>query len=260
MINRLSPSYSQLDTSHCRKVVFAFITLAAIIFIIYGNSFDCSWHFDDEPNIVDNPNLHLREFTWDSIKQALCSDRNRPKNLYRPVACLSFAINHYFGGLNVFGYHIVNISVHFIASVFLFLFVYHTLNLPSLRLKYAHNPYFIALLAAVLWSINPIQTQAVTYIVQRMAGMAGMFYIISMYFYLKARTADIRYQKALYFILCFFFTLMAFGSKENAVILPLSMFLYEILFLQKISGPQKNPDGFVCYYGNDSHIGVFVYL
>jgi protein O-mannosyl-transferase len=235
MINRLSPSYGQPDASHCRKVVFAFITLAAIIFIIYGNSFDCSWHFDDEPNIVDNPNLHLREFTWENIKQALYSDRNRPTSLYRPVACLSFAINHYFGGLNVFGYHLVNISVHFISSVFLFLFIYHTLNLPSLRLKYAHNSYFIALLAVVLWSINPIQTQAVTYIVQRMAGMAGMFYIIGMYLYLKFRTADIRYQKVLYFILCFFFTLMALGSKENAAILPLSLFVYEILLLREIT-------------------------
>ena len=235
MINRLSPSYGQLDTSHCRKTVFSVIALAAIILIIYGNSFDCSWHFDDEPNIVDNPNLHLKEFTWGNIKQALFSDRNNPESLYRPVPCLSFAINYYFVEFNVFGYHLVNISVHFIASVFLFLFIYHTLNLPSLRLKYAHNSYFIALLATVLWAANPIQTQAVTYIVQRMASMAGMFYIMGMFFYLKARTADIRYQKVFYFILCFLFALMAFGSKENAVILPLSLFLYEILLLQKIS-------------------------
>lgn len=233
MINRLSSSYGQLNTSHCRKVVFAVIALAAVIFIIYGNSFDCSWHFDDEPNIVDNPNLHLKEFSWGNIKQALFSDRNNPKSLYRPAACLSFALNYYFGGIDVFGYHLVNISLHFIASVFLFLFIYHTLNLPSLRLKYAHKSYFIALLATVLWATNPIQSQAVTYIVQRMAGMAGMFYIIGMFFYLKARTTGIRYQKAIYFILCFFFALMAFGSKENAVILPLSLFVYEILLLQE---------------------------
>jgi len=69
-----------------------------------------------------------------------------------------------------------------------------------------------------------------------MASMAGMFYIMSMYFYLKARTTEPGGKKLLFLILCFVSFAMALGSKENSAILPLSIFLYEILLLQKITG------------------------
>jgi tetratricopeptide (TPR) repeat protein len=211
------------------------ITLSLLILSTYSNSFDCSWHFDDEPNITDNPNLHLKEITWQSLKRALYADDNNPTVPYRPVACLTLALNYYFGELNVFGYHLVNLIIHITSSIFLFLFIYHTLNLPSLRARYAPQSYFIALLATTLWAINPLQTQAVTYIVQRMASLAGMFYIMSMYFYLKARTGDMNHKKILLFITCFISFLMAFGSKENAVMAPLSMLLYEIVILHEDS-------------------------
>jgi len=229
-------SHPKPPLSHCRIVVFSIIALSLLIFSIYGNSFDCSWHFDDEPNITDNPNLHLKEITWENLKRALFSDRNNPTMPYRPVACLTFALNHYLGGLNVFGYHLVNIFIHLLSSIFLFLFTYHTLNLPSLRTKYAPQSYFIALLATTLWAINPVQTQAVTYIVQRMASLAGMFYIMSMFFYLKARISETGSKKIIFFILCFVSFVMALGSKENAAILPLSIFLYEIVILHEDAG------------------------
>ena len=229
-------SYGELSISNCRKVIFAIVALAVIIFIIYGNSFDCSWHFDDEPNITDNPNLHLKEITWEHVKRTLFSNRNNPNVLYRPVACLSFGLNHYFGELNVFGYHLVNTCVHVLASIFLFLFIYHTLNLPSLRAKYAPQSYFIALLATILWAINPVQTQAVTYIVQRMASLAGMFYIMSMFFYLKARISETGSKKIIFFTLCFVSFVMALGSKENAAMLPLIIILYEIFLFQEMTG------------------------
>ena len=226
----------EMNVSSCHKKIFAITALFIIILIIYSNTFHASWHFDDEPNITDNPNLHLKEITWENVKRTIFSDRNNPDIPYRPVACLSFALNHYFGGLDVFGYHLVNISIHLLSSIFLFLFIYHTLNLPSLKTKYASHSYFIALLATILWTINPVHTQAITYLVQRMASMAGMFCIMSMYFYLKARTTEPGGKKLLFLILCFVSFAMALGSKENSAILPLSIFLYEILLLQKITG------------------------
>jgi hypothetical protein len=181
---------SDQGISHTRKILFAVISLAVILFSIYGNSFDCSWHFDDEANIKDNPGIHLTELSWNSIKGALFSDRNSPDIPYRPAACLTFALNYYFGGLDVFGYHLVNILIHLFTAIFLFLTIFHTLNLPSLQSKYAAHAYSLALLSTVLWAVNPIQIQAVTYIVQRMASLAGMFYIICVYLYLKGRTAQ----------------------------------------------------------------------
>jgi tetratricopeptide (TPR) repeat protein len=230
----LAKPYGNRNLSHSRKILFAVASLSVILFSIYGNSFDCSWHFDDEPNITDNPRLHMTQISWEQVERALFSDRNNPKALYRPIACLSFALNHYFGGLDVFGYHLVNVLIHLITSIFLFLFIFHTLHLPSLEGRYASGSYSIALLATLLWAIHPLHTQAVTYIVQRMALLAGMFYVMAMYFYLKARTRQKSVSKSFFFAMCVIAFAMAVGSKENAAILPLSLFVYEILLIQKI--------------------------
>ena len=228
-------SSNEKRPSYCRQIVFAVIALSVIIFSIYWNSFDGAWHFDDVPNITDNPHLHLEKLSWNGIKRALFSNQRDSGTLYRPVSGVSFALNYYFGGLDVFGYHLVNILIHLFTSIFLFLFIYHTLNLPSLKNNDTSKSYTIAILATLLWAINPIQTQAVTYIVQRMASLAGMFYIMGMYLYLKSRTAVKKGDKILFIILCFFTYLLALGSKENAVMLPMSLLLYEILLFQRES-------------------------
>jgi len=122
-----------------------------------------------------------------------------------------------------------------VAAIFLFLFIYTTLNLPLLKARYSIHSYFIALLSTTLWVVNPIQTQAVTYIVQRMASMAGMFYIISLYLYGKSRTATQNPEKILLLFLCAISMLLAFGSKENAIMIPATLFLYDLFLIQGIS-------------------------
>lgn len=214
-----------------RKYIFALISLAFLILTLYGNSFYCGWHFDDYPNIVNNQNVHLNILSWKEITKAFYDG----DSIGRPFAYLSFALNYYFGGTNVFGYHLVNILIHFIASIFLFLFIYQTLKLPILNGKYENNAYAISLLATFFWAVSPVQVNAVTIIVQRMASMAGMFYIMAMYFYLKGRIACERWGKNIYFVLCGITCVFAFGSKENAIILPVIMLIYDILLIQGIS-------------------------
>ncbi len=226
---------SETHLTESRKQIFAFITLLIIVLSIYSNTFNASWHFDDEPNITDNPALHLTELSWRNLKKTFHASQLEPDQIYRPVACLSFALNYYVGGKDVFGYHLVNMAIHFLAAIFLYLFVYHTLNLPRMIARYGPSSYSIALLSTLLWAINPIQTQAITYIVQRMASMAGMFYILSMYLYLKGRIATRSSRKSLFFSLCGISAVLAFGSKENAIMIPLSLFLYDLLFFQGIT-------------------------
>ena len=225
-------SFEKPHITYCRIVAFSLIGLAILIVSIYSNSFHCSWHFDDIPNIVENPRLHMENIDWESFKKALFSDRNNPHFPYRPVACLSFALNYYFGKLNVFGYHVVNLGIHLITAIFLFLFIYRTLEYLALTKRWDGDTYFVALLSTVLWAINPIQTQAVTYIVQRMASMAAMLYIMGMYFYLRARTAQTSLATMASYALCLLSFVLALGSKENAAMFPVSIFLYEAVILQ----------------------------
>ena len=216
-----------------RTVAFAFIALLLLFLVIYGNSFDGSWIFDDEPNIIKNKYVHLKTLAWDNIQKTFYGiDQNK---IARPVAYFTFGLNYYFGRLNPFGYHAVNFLIHFCSAVFLFLFIYRTLNLPRLKADYGSSSYSIALLSAVFWAVNPVQVTAVTYIVQRMASMAGMFYIMSIYFYLLGRTDERRWRTILFFILSAGSALLALGSKENAVMLPVSILLFDLLLIQGIN-------------------------
>ncbi len=220
------------------KHLFVFLFLAILICSIYSNTFYTSWHFDDLPNIVNNFYLHLKTLQPESIINSWYSNPSNPfqlnDKLYRPVACMSFALNWYFGQNNVFGYHLVNLTIHILTAFFLYLFIFHLFHSPNLLNKYK-NKYFIALFSAALWAINPIQTQAVTYIIQRMTLLAAMFYILGLYSYIKARNYhSLSYKSILWLVSCLVSYLFAMGSKENAAIFPLALLIVEALFYQDI--------------------------
>lgn len=216
-----------------RKYAFAFISLFVFLLVIYSNSFQGAMVFDDAPNIIENSNVHLTSLDWPEIKKTFYGIEGR--KISRPVSYFTLALNYYFHGLSVFGYHVVNFIIHYLAAVFLFLFIYNTLKLPSLRERYGPEAYSIALLAVVFWATSPLQVTAVTYIVQRMASMAGMFYVMAMYFYLKGRMAERNRSRVVLWGLCLVSGVLAVGSKENAVLLPFSIWLFDLLLIQGAS-------------------------
>lgn len=215
------------------KYLAAFIFLLMALFAAYSNSFQGDWHFDDYANIVDNPYIRLNSFSWHEIKLCIYGvEHTRPS---RPLSFLSFALNYKLGGTEVFGYHALNFTLHWLAAVFLFLFIYNTLKLPLLRDKYSSAAYPVALLSALFWALNPLWVTSVTYIVQRMASMAGLFYIISMYFYLKARTSQKSSHVIALYILCAFSGLASVLTKENSAMLPVSILLFDLFLIQGVT-------------------------
>ncbi|MDO9515292.1 MAG: tetratricopeptide repeat protein [Syntrophales bacterium] len=216
-----------------RRYAFAGIALLLFLIIIYGNSFHGAWQFDDRPNIVENKNITLKTLDWSDIKKTLYAPEGG--RISRPLSYLTFALNYYFGKLDVVGYHLVNFIIHYMSSVFLFLFIYNTLRLPTIRGRYGPASYGIALLAAFFWATSPVQTTAVTYIVQRMASMAGLFYIMAMYFYLKGRTTDRTWEQVLFLGLCALSATASLATKENAAMLPVSIWLYDLLLIQGVT-------------------------
>jgi len=211
----------------------AAVIILLMILVSYHNSFTASWHFDDFPNIVENSNSHMKELSWDSIRRAMQGLAQGGMN--RPVAYVSFALNYCVGGLDVFGYHLVNFIVHCLTALFLWLFIRKTLELPVLKGAYGRYANEIACLATLFWACNPIQVSAVTYIVQRMASMGGLFYIMAMYGYLQGRTSVTRSQSMAFYAMALVSALMAFGTKENTVTLPAAILLYDVLLIQGAS-------------------------
>jgi protein O-mannosyl-transferase len=216
-----------------KKYAFTFISLLIILLAIYSNSFYGEWHFDDFANIVDNSYIQIKSFSLEKIKH--CFYGLEQNKLSRPLSYLSFALNYYFDGTNVFGYHVVNFLIHYLSAIFLFLFIYNTMKLPILKKDYENIAYPMSLLASFFWAINPVWVTSVSYIVQRMATLAGLFYIISMYFYLKARTSSYRLHSISFFILCALAGMASVLSKENAAMLPVSIFLFDLFLISGIN-------------------------
>ena len=173
-----------------RKIGMAGLTLFIAIFLVYSNSYNTAWQFDDLPNITLNPRIHLEQLDKDSLVRAIYASpyemRFEGERLYRPVAALSLALNWYFGKDNVIGYHLVNTLIHFITAFFLYLTICSLLKAPNLPQRQKIKIHQISLLAALIWAIHPIQTQSITYIVQRMAAMAALFTICGIYFYVRS--------------------------------------------------------------------------
>jgi hypothetical protein len=222
------PPLKKTDFSSCYRHLIAVCLIAGVAFIVYSNTFSVPFLFDDRPYITLNPNIQIKVLTWDRIETLI---KYTYRESIRVFAYFTFALNYYFGELDVFGYHLVNFIIHVFSGIFLYGFLYLTFNLPSLRERYGALSYRVALFASLLFVAHPIQTQSVTYIVQRMASMAGMFYLLTFVLYILGRLSK---GKTRFF--CFgggvVTYLLGVFSKENVAILPFFIALYEFYFFQ----------------------------
>jgi len=209
--------------------LFEVICLVLVTLILYSATIDHSFHLDDAPNIWSNPFIQLSSLSFDNLVTA----GFKSVNAKRPVANISFALNYYFHGLDVRGYHVVNIIIHLLAGIMLYYFVKKTLCIPLVRGKFGEAK-FIPFFTALIWIVHPVHTQSVTYIVQRMNSMAVMFFIMAMLFYVKARLTPEKTKKILLFSFSLIASIFAFGSKQNTATLPLFILLYEWYFFQDL--------------------------
>ena len=185
--------------------------------------------FDDGRNIEKNSNIRLTRLTLDNLKQAFYGGL-LPN---RPVAYLSFALNYYFHGYNVVGYRLVNMVIHVVTGILLYQVVKGTLNFPVVASRHPHSMW-IPYIAVLIWLIHPLHSQSVTYIVQRMTSMAAMFYMLSMWLYIKARQSDGIILQMVLFTGCAISGIMTLGTKETSATLPVFIFLYEWFFFQDL--------------------------
>jgi len=220
---------SESQTPNLPRLLFLIVL---IILVSYSNSFNSSWQFDDSPNILNNHRIQLEQFTWKNLWQTGFAKPGHG-GLYRPVACVSLALNWYIGGQNIFGYHIVNFLIHCATSLILFFLIRLLFMTPRLKGQYSQSQIeFMAGLTVLLWSLNPIQIQAVTYIIQRMTSLAAMFSLLTLFFFLKGKLALTRGRRSTFWALALASYLMAIFSKENAVLVLISLPILELIFFR----------------------------
>jgi tetratricopeptide (TPR) repeat protein len=192
--------------------------------LIYANSFNCSFHFDDEPNFLSQPAIrNFWDFSaWWNIQST------------RQLGFGSFALTYHFFGYDVWGWHLFNLLLHLGAALAVWRLTLLLFRTPALQSAHiAAQASSIALAAGFLFVAHPLATQSVTYIVQRLAAQTALFYLLSLVLYLEARLIGLRKPVAWFWLAGSVLAgVGAIFTKENAYTLPLAVLLLEIYLFQ----------------------------
>jgi hypothetical protein len=209
------------------------VLLAVTVCLVYANTLDNQFVFDDS-RIYNNPYIRITSLDWDSLRQVVL--HSEPAT--RPVANLSFAFNYYLHGYQVGGYHLINLLIHVLNGVLLYFLALEIFRTPVFQQwldrngKGGFSREWTAFFAALLWLVHPIQTQSVTYVIQRMNSLATLFYIASLLFYIRGRSQPAVKLRCFFWGASFLSGVLAMGSKEISITLPLFILLYEWYFFQ----------------------------
>jgi hypothetical protein len=220
--------------------------LALLVSAAYSNSLHAPFHFDDRHNIYQNPAIQIDDVSFKSLRRAATES---PTNM-RWLPNASFAINYYFGKQDTTGYHAVNIAIHIITGWLVYLLFVHLLGLHALA-EWRRNRIEVAALATALWVAHPLQTNAVTYLVQRMTSMAALFCILTLLLYSLGRRNHSGWRCWFLYGAALLSAFCAMVSKENSYMLPLLVVAYEVYFLATATKktPQKRRQQYMLIVG-----------
>jgi len=201
--------------------VAAILILAAVG--VYWNSFNVPLLLDDQWAITENSSLrHLGR-----IGDVLSPSPTTP-TASRPLLNLSLAFNYAGGGLSVRGYHVVNLLIHICAGLALLGIVRRTLLGPALRPRYGEAALPLAAIAALLWTLHPLQSESVTYISQRAESLMGLFYLLTLYGFIRSVTAESRNCGSILSVAACF---CGMATKQVMVTAPVLVLLYDRAFI-----------------------------
>src|SRR5262249_26552673 len=149
------------------------------------------------------------------------------ENASRPLVSLTLAINYAISGYEVWSYHLVNLLIHVGAGLTLFGIVRRTLQSDRLRVRFGARSTELALAVALVWTVHPLQTQSVTYIIQRGESLMGLFYLLTLYS--AVRSLDSRSER-LWWAAAIVACAAGMLSKQVMLTAPLMVLLYDFVF------------------------------
>lgn len=195
--------------------------LALCLFAAYHHTFQVPYILDDADSIEKNPSIR-------SFATALFPPTNSGVTVAgRPLLNLSLAVNYRLGGTEVAGYHVGNLLIHFAAALCLFAVVRRTLRLPLMAGRFGAEATPIAWFISALWALHPMQTESVTYVIQRAESLVGLCYLGTLYCFIRALEKPSRVWPMLTCLAC----LLGMAAKEVMASAPLVLFLYDRTFV-----------------------------
>ncbi len=197
------------------------IVFAALV--AYHNCFAGPFIFDDVASVTENLRIRHLWPIWDALTPSANSMVGG-----RPMVSFSLALNYALGGLAVGGYHALNLVIHILAGLTLYGVIRRTLLQPALREQFGSASGRLALAVAVLWTVHPLQTEAVTYVSQRCESLMGLFYLLTLYCFIRGADSP---RSGEWFTLSVVTCLLGMASKEVMVTAPAMVLLYDRIFV-----------------------------
>ena len=212
---------SEFINKHANLLLISVIIISGII--AYSNSFDCSFHFDDE-NVFHSSITESTSTLADWL-------RLFPN---RPVGIITFYLNYQIHGLDVWGYHLVNLIIHLANAFLVWWLTWLTLSTPAIsKTEISRHKTAVAFLTGLLFVTHSLATQSVTYIVQRFASLSTLFYLLAMALFARGKLwQGDRTIAWLLFCGAFLCALLGMRTKEMVFTLPFAILLYDFCFFK----------------------------
>ena len=205
------------DGSTNRRVVWLIaLCLTAAGALVYSNTLHNPYVFDDTPWIVNNERIR----SLSNIGEMLATTN-------RPLLEISLAVDYAIDGLNPVPYHLTNMLIHILAGLTLFGVIRRTLRLPTMRETIRDRSAWLAGAISLLWLVHPLNTQSVSYLIQRGESMMGMFYLLTLYCFIRYATGEGRRWAVCAIAACW----LGVGVKEVIATAPLLVLLYDWVFI-----------------------------
>ncbi len=212
-----------------RILVFVFGVTLLLLALVYVPGLRGGFFFDDNPNIVDNGAVHLRALDWESLRASLSGPEAGPFG--RPISVLSFALTHFFFGLDPFAFKAINLVLHGFNGALVGIFVFLLLGaLQGRGREFLTKNCWLALWVAAVWLLHPMNTIPILLAVQRMTLLAGTFCLLALICHVKAVMAPNGQPIQWGWLVAswFLFWPLSMLSKETGLLFPLFVLIISI--------------------------------
>ena len=209
-----------------------FVILLLVV-AIYWPGLHGGFFFDDEASILLTDGIRFETLSLESIHQALKSGSSGPSG--RPVAQLSFALNHYFSGFDPFMFKATNLAIHLAAACLVFSLTLRLLAAAGPHAK-PSNIFIASGVVATLWLTHPLQLLPVLHVVQRMTSLSALFLLAALLLHVRGREQGGRAGAALLLLAWVVLWPLSFFSKETGALFPVFVLAWELILRRNTCG------------------------
>ncbi len=193
------------------------------IAMTFANGLRGPFFLDDLLTVQGNPSIR----DLGNLRSVLLPPRELAVS-GRPVVNLTFALNYALGGLDVRGYHVLNIVIHAFTALLLYGVVRHTLSRMTTPAGWRERAHLVAGMIALAWAVHPLNTEAINYVTQRTELLMGLFFLLTLYAAIRALDET---RRALWVATSVLASALGMACKETMVVAPLIVVLYDALLV-----------------------------